>query len=77
MAKVNLANMQELIHGALFIRDGVKQDVCPQMFASLQTKMCLQGTMRNMASPALTSLVIECFYTGHSALGKLFPEVFR
>jgi len=29
-----------------------------------------------MASPALAGLVIECFYTGPSALGKLFPDVF-
>jgi len=29
-----------------------------------------------MASPALAGLVIEFFYTGSSALGNLFPEVF-
>jgi len=36
----------------------------------------LQGTMRNMASPALGGLIIDFFYTGPSALGNLFPEVF-
>ena len=29
-----------------------------------------------MASPALAGLVNDFFYTGPSALGKLFPEVF-
>ena len=29
-----------------------------------------------MASPALAGLVTDFFYTGPSALGKLFPEVF-
>jgi len=36
----------------------------------------LQGTMRNMVSPALGGLIIDFFYAGLSALGNLFPEVF-
>jgi len=32
--------------------------------------------MRNMASPALAGLIVDFFYTGPSALGNLFPEVF-
>ena len=36
----------------------------------------LQGTTRNMASPALAGLVVDFFYTGPSALCSLFPEVF-
>ncbi|KIM54419.1 hypothetical protein SCLCIDRAFT_136915 [Scleroderma citrinum Foug A] len=56
----NLANAQELIRGATFVRDGVESN----------------GTTRNMASPALAGLVLEFFYTGPSALASLFPEVF-
>ena len=36
----------------------------------------LQGTTRNMAAPPLAGLIMEFFYTGPSALGSLFPEVF-
>ena len=32
--------------------------------------------MNNMAAPVLAALVISFFYTGLSALGVLFPEVF-
>ena len=39
-------------------------------------KFILQGTTRNMASPALENLVINFFYAGPSVLGTLFPEVF-
>ena len=39
-------------------------------------KYILQGTTRNMASPALAGLVIEFFYTGTLALATLFLEVF-
>ncbi|KIM63483.1 hypothetical protein SCLCIDRAFT_117031 [Scleroderma citrinum Foug A] len=56
----NLANAQELICGAKFLRDGVEPD----------------GTTKNMASPALAGLILEFFYTGTSALASLFPEVF-
>ncbi|KIM54994.1 hypothetical protein SCLCIDRAFT_86556, partial [Scleroderma citrinum Foug A] len=34
------------------------------------------GTTQNMASPALTGLVVDFFCTGPSALCSLFPEVF-
>ncbi|KAI5984137.1 hypothetical protein EDD15DRAFT_2375503 [Pisolithus albus] len=60
LAKENLANAQELIRGAKFVRDGTKED----------------GTTRNMASPALAGLILDFFHTGPSALGSLFPEVF-
>ncbi|KIM70942.1 hypothetical protein SCLCIDRAFT_100670 [Scleroderma citrinum Foug A] len=56
----NLVNTQELIHGAMFVRDGVELD----------------GTTRNMASPALAGLILEFFHTGNSALTSIFPEVF-
>ncbi|KAF8549226.1 hypothetical protein OG21DRAFT_1488716 [Imleria badia] len=56
----NLANAEALIQGVLFVRDSVMED----------------GTTRNMASPALASLIVEFFYTGPSALVNLFPEVF-
>ncbi|KIM55800.1 hypothetical protein SCLCIDRAFT_133853, partial [Scleroderma citrinum Foug A] len=56
----NLANVQELIRGAKFLRDGVEPD----------------GTTKNMASQALAGLILEFFYTGTSALASLFPEVF-
>ncbi|KIM57866.1 hypothetical protein SCLCIDRAFT_129475, partial [Scleroderma citrinum Foug A] len=56
----NLSNAQALIHGAMFVRDGVDED----------------GTTQNMASPALTGLVVDFFNTGPSALCSLFPEVF-
>ena len=36
----------------------------------------LQGMTRNMAAPPLAGLIMEFFYTGPSALGNLFPEVF-
>ena len=39
-------------------------------------RFILQGTTRNMASPALENLVINFFYAGPSALGTLFPEIF-
>ncbi|KIJ07459.1 hypothetical protein PAXINDRAFT_19355 [Paxillus involutus ATCC 200175] len=56
----NLANAQQLICGAVYLRDGIDED----------------GSTRNMASPALAGLIIEFFYTGSSAVGVLFPEVF-
>ena len=28
----NLANAQELVHGAMFVRDGVDDSVCPPTF---------------------------------------------
>ena len=36
----------------------------------------LQGTTKNMVSPALAGLVVDFFYTGPSGLANLFPEVF-
>ena len=50
-AKDNLANAQELICGASFVRDGVEQDVCPLTFASLQTKMCVYRAQRGTWHP--------------------------
>ena len=37
----------------------------------------LQGTTKNMASPALAGLVVDFFYTRPSGLANLFPEVFE
>ncbi|KAI6041727.1 hypothetical protein EDC04DRAFT_2601509 [Pisolithus marmoratus] len=59
-AEENLANAQELIWGAKFVRDGAEED----------------GTTRNMASPALAGLVVDFFYATPSVLGHLFLEVF-
>ena len=75
-AEQNLHNAQELVCGTMFVRDGVNEDVCPYLFISHDTEYILQGTTWNMASPALAGLVIDFFYTGPSALGNLFPEVF-
>ena len=36
----------------------------------------LQGSTNNFAAPALAALVTEFFYTGPSALGPVFPEIF-
>ncbi|KAI6039468.1 hypothetical protein EDC04DRAFT_2895263 [Pisolithus marmoratus] len=60
LAEENLANAQELIWGAKFVRDGAEED----------------GTTRNMASPALAGLVVDFFYATPSVLGHLFLEVF-
>ncbi|KIK19917.1 hypothetical protein PISMIDRAFT_106687, partial [Pisolithus microcarpus 441] len=45
----------------VFLRDGVDE----------------YGHTNNLAHPALTSLIINFFYTGSSSLRQLFPEVFR
>ena len=74
-AEENLTNTQELIHGAMFIRDGVEEDVGSCSFALHYTELFLQGIMKNMASPALAGLVVDFFYTGPSGLANLFPEV--
>ncbi|KAI6039395.1 hypothetical protein EDC04DRAFT_3090249 [Pisolithus marmoratus] len=66
LAEENLANAQELIWGVQFMRDGIEEDVCYYIL----------GTTCNMASPALTGLIIDFFYATPSALSNLFPEVF-
>jgi hypothetical protein len=35
-----------------------------------------QGHTNNLAHPALAGLIIDFFYTGPTAIGTLFPEVF-
>ena len=74
-AKENLANMQELVRSAMFVRDGTGEDICP-LRCYFQLMFILQGMTKNMASLALTGLITEFFYAGPSALGGLFPEVF-
>ena len=74
-AKENLANVQELVRSAMFVRDGTGEDICP-LHCYFQLMFILQGTTKNMASLALAGLIMEFFYAGPSALGGLFPEVF-
>ncbi|KAF8124295.1 hypothetical protein EV363DRAFT_1454613 [Boletus edulis] len=47
-------------NGGLFLRDGSDAE----------------GHANNLAHPALSGLIIEFFYTGPAAVGKLFSEVF-
>ena len=75
-AKENLSHMQELVRGAMFVRDGTEEDVRSPHSVPFSPNIYLQGMTRNMASPALAGLVTEFFYTGPSALVTLFPEVF-
>ena len=42
----------------------------------MHTLNLLQGSTNNFAAPALAAVVIEFFYTGPSALGPVFPEIF-
>jgi len=42
-AEVNLTNAQELVHGAMFIRDGVEEDVCSCLFALHCTELYFTG----------------------------------
>ncbi|KIK15828.1 hypothetical protein PISMIDRAFT_114569, partial [Pisolithus microcarpus 441] len=59
--KVNSGIAKDLGDHGVFLRDGVDE----------------YGHMNNFAHPALTSLIIDFFYTGSSSLSQLFPEVFR
>jgi len=38
-----LANARELVHGAMFVRDGVDEDVCPYLFALDCTALYFTG----------------------------------
>ncbi|KAF8130103.1 hypothetical protein EV363DRAFT_1450562 [Boletus edulis] len=59
--KQNIEIAKRLIgNGGLFLRDGSDAE----------------GHANNLAHPALSGLIIEFFYTGPAAVGKLFSEVF-
>ena len=42
-AEQNLHNAQELVRGAMFVRDGVDEDVCPYLFISHDTELYFTG----------------------------------
>jgi len=41
--EVNLTNAQELVHGVMFIRDGVEEHVCSCLFALHCTELYFTG----------------------------------
>ncbi|KAF8836970.1 hypothetical protein BDN67DRAFT_983555 [Paxillus ammoniavirescens] len=58
---VNAGIAKDLLSGGAFLKDGMDDE----------------GHTNNLAHPALSSLIIDFFYTGANSVGNLFPEVFK